>query len=119
MEMKNLFKDILKTDEVEGIMLFSFDGKLIFKELLSPVAEGVEKGDWWRLIIESMKNVSEADLVFEKCQIYMRKTAAGFLIVLMGIFAPVAMVRLNCDILAPSLKKASSSRLGGFFKKRD
>jgi hypothetical protein len=117
--MKNLFKDILKMDEVEGVMLFSFDGKLIFKELLSQAPQGFEKGDWWRLIIESMENVSEADLVFEKCRIYMRKTVVGFIVVLMGIFAPVAMVRLNCDILTPSLKKASSGRLGGFFKRRD
>ena len=116
--MKDLFKEILTTDEVEGVMLFSFDGKLIFKEVLSPVPEGFAKGDWWRLIIESMEDVSEADIVFEKCQIYMRKTDVGFLIVLMGIFAPLAMVRLNCDILTPSLKKASSSRLGGLFKKR-
>jgi hypothetical protein len=117
---KSVFKDILNTDEVEGIMLFSLDGKLLFKEILTPVAvEGFEKGDWWRLLFEAMKDVAEADLVFEKCRIYMRKTVVGFLIVLMGIFAPVAMVRLNCDILTPSLKKASSSKLGSFFKKRE
>jgi hypothetical protein len=115
---KRVLKDILNTDEVEGVLLFSFDGKLIFKELLSPATEGFEKGDWWRLIIESMEDVSEADLVFEKCRIYMRRTVVGFLIVLMGVFAPVAMVRLHCDILTPSLKKAASRRLGSFFKKK-
>jgi hypothetical protein len=42
----------------------------------------------------------------------------GFLVVLMALYAPIAMVRLNCDILSPSLQPSKPGRkFGRFFKK--
>jgi len=37
--MRKLFRDILSTNGVKGIMLFSFSGDLIFKELIAPIYE--------------------------------------------------------------------------------
>jgi hypothetical protein len=96
--MRKLFHDILSTKGVKGILLFSFSGDLIFKELTSPVYK---------------------DLVFEKGRIYIRKTEIGYLVILMALFVPIAMIRLNCDILLPMLKQLKSGRkLGRFFKKK-
>ena len=116
--MRELFKDILRTDGVSGVMLFSFKGDLIFKEFKSSVNEEPEGRDWG-LFIESLEGMRESDLIFEKGRIYIRKTEIGYIVILMALFVPIAMIRLNCDILLPSLKPAKSSKkFGRLFKKK-
>ena len=115
--MRELFNDLLRTDGVTGIMLFSFKGGLIFKEFTSPVNGEPENQDW-RFFIESLEGMRETDLVFEKGRIYIRKTEMGYLVILMALFVPIAMIRLNCDILLPLLRQSKSGRkFGRFFKK--
>lgn len=108
--MRELFNDILSLDDVDGIMLFSFEGELIFKEFLTPLAEEPERRDWWRVFIYSLSGAREVDLIFEKRRLYIRKTDLGYLMILMGVFAPIAMMRLNCDLLVPSLKKIKTTK---------
>jgi hypothetical protein len=116
--MRERFKDILRTDGVSGVMLFSFNGDLIFKEFKSSVNEEPESRDW-SLFIESLEGMRETDLIFEKGRIYIRKTEIGYMVILMALFVPIAMIRLNCDILLPSLKPAKSGKkFGRFFKKK-
>jgi len=117
--LKELFNDILIIEDVEGVMLFSFEGELIFKEFSSPLVDESENMDLWGVFIASLKGIREADLVFEKARLYVRKTSSGYVMILMGVFAPIAMVRLNCDIILPSLKKAATTKgWRNFFKKR-
>ena len=116
--MRELFKDILRTDGVSGVMLFSFKGDLIFKEFKSSENEGPEGRDW-SFFIESLEGMRETDLVFEKGRIYIRKTGIGYVVILMALFVPIAMIRLNCDILLPSLKPPKSGKkFGRFFRKK-
>ena len=103
--MKALFSDILSTKDVKGVMLFSFDGELIFKEYLFPLGRELENKDWWHLFLYSLKEANEADLIFENCRLYVRKTELGYLLVHMGPFAPAAMIRLHTDLVLPSLKE--------------
>ena len=118
--MKELFNDILKIEDVEGVMLFSFEGELIVKEFLSPLVDESENMDSLGLFINSLKGIRDADLVFEKARLYVRKTSSGYVMILMGVFAPIAMVRLNCDILLPSLKKTATTKgWRNLFKKKD
>ena len=117
--MKKLFNDILDMEDVDGIMLFSFKGELIYKLFLSPLSEEPENKGWWGLFIRSLNGVREADLIFEKSKFYSRITEIGYLIILMEIFAPTAMVRLNCDMLLPALKRIKISKKGkSIFKKK-
>jgi hypothetical protein len=117
--MKELFRDILSIDDVKGVMLFSFKGELVFKEFLLPLSEEPETREWWPLFIDSLQGVREADIVYENSRLYIRKTDLGYLLILMGLFAPVAMMRLNCDILLPSLEKMGATKgLVHFFKKK-
>ena len=117
--MKKIFNDILSIEDVSGIILFSFKGELIFKEFKSPLSREPETRDWWGLFIRSLNGVREADLIFEKSKLYIRKTEIGYLIILMGIFVPTAMVRLNCDMLLPTLKQIKISKKGkSVFKKK-
>lgn len=107
--MRELFNDILEIEGLKGLMLFSFAGDLIFKDFNHAVQENAENMDWRRLI-ETLDGMRETDLIFKKGRVYIRRTESGYLILLMGIFAPIAMVRLQCDILLPSLKPAKAAK---------
>lgn len=116
MNMSDLFYDILNTKGVKGILLFSFSGDIIFKEFISPADEKPENLDW-RFFIKSLEGMRETDLVFEKGRIYIRRSEIGYLVVLMALFVPTAMVRLNCDILLPALRQQKSGKkLGQLLK---
>lgn len=117
--MKELFDDILSVTDVTGVMLFTFEGKLIFKEFLVPPPEEPETTDWWRIFMYSLEGAQEVDLVYERSRFYIRKTELGYLLILMGILAPTAMMRLNCDLLAASMKRIKSTKgLRGLFQTR-
>ena len=114
--MKELFNDILNIEGVKGLMMLSFGGDVIFTEF-PVVHKDVENSDW-RLFIESLAGTRETDLIFEKGRLYIRRTDIGYLVVLMGSFVPIAMMRLQCDILLPSLKPAKPAKgIRRFFKK--
>ena len=112
--------------DVRAVMLFSYEGELLFKEFASPTFEMLEKSfvdfpnsERWNPFIESLEGIREADLVFERVRFYIRKTGSGYLIFLINPFAHGAMLRLNCDLLLPSLKEATTSKgLGRLFKRK-
>ena len=115
--MRELFKDILNMEGVKGLMMFSFAGDPFYKEFNQAQPEGIESRDW-SLFIESLAGMRETDLVFKKGRLYIRRTDIGYLVVLMGLFVPIAMMRLQCDILLPSLKPAKAAKgIRRLFKK--
>lgn len=117
-DMRELFNDILRTNGVAGIILFSFSGDLRFREFTLPIDEEPEHRDW-RFFIEALEGMRETDLIFEKGRIYIRRTEIGYLVVLMALFVPIAMIRLNCDILLPLLTKSKPvGKFGRFFKRK-
>ena len=93
---------------VKGLMVFSFAGDPLYQEFKQAQPEGIESRDW-RLIIESLAGMRETDLIFQKGRLYIRRTDIGYLVILMGLFVPIAMMRLQCDILLPSLKPAKAA----------
>jgi hypothetical protein len=101
--MRELFKDLVATDGVKGALLFMPSGKLVYEEFRIGGRGSASSRDWFALA-ESMGEMQDADLVFEKGRIYLRRTAEGILVVIMGLIAPTAMVRLNCDILLRNFK---------------
>ena len=117
MDMRDLFSDILAIDGVKGVMLFSFGGEILFKDLNQAVPQDIDKRDW-SLFIDSLADMREIDLIFERGRLYIRRSGVGFLIVLIGSFVPIAMMRLQCDILLPSLKPDKAAKgIRRFFKK--
>lgn len=115
--MRELFNDILNMEGVKGLMMFSFAGEPVYKEFNQAQPEGIESRDW-SLFIESLAGMRETDLIYKKGRLYIRKTDIGYLVVLMGLFVPIAMMRLQCDILLPSLKPAKAAKgIRRLFKK--
>ncbi len=102
--MKKLFADLLDLKDVNGIIVVSFDGDLIYEEFSAPLSERPESRDW-KPFVESLNGAKEANLVFEKGTLYVRE-----IVVSMGFLASAPMVRLTCDVLLPSINKVKKGK---------
>ncbi len=118
--MEPSFDEILGLDDVKGVMVLSGDGQLLFQRIAKAEAgHGDLESKNWSPFLKALEGIREADFIFEHHRLYVRESAGGFILVLMGHFAPIAMVRLNCDIILPSLKQAHAAKgLGRFFKRK-
>ena len=109
--MQEVFNDILSMEGVKGLMLFSFAGDLVFKNFLQTGLEDIEDRDW-SLFIESLDGMREADLIFDKGRLYIRRNDMGYLVLLIGPFVPIAMIRLQCDIVLSGCTRRRARRCG-------
>ncbi len=115
--MKELFADILNMEGIRGVLLLSFQGDIVYRESRAGGLPDLSKVDW-KNILSTLDQTRETDLVFDLGRVYIRKTDLGYLLIPMNNRASVAMLRLNCDILLPSLKPAKGPRsLKRLFKK--
>jgi hypothetical protein len=96
--VKELFNDILSLEDVRGVVVSSLEGEILFSE------PSLETDSSLPLFIRSLGAVREADLIFENSRVYVRRTDRGFLVILLGLFASGAMLRLHVDMILPSLK---------------
>jgi len=108
-DMRAVFKDLLAVDGVRGALYFNPSGERVFEEFNIGGGELAPGRDWYGLAT-SLGRVREAELVFDRGRLYVRRTAEGVLIVVMGLIAPSAVIRLNCDILLPALKERRAAR---------
>ncbi len=102
--MKDIFKDIMALKEIKGALLLSSKGRVIFQQVSDSISLDIEDKDWMEFL-ESLKEIREAELIYAYDRIYIRRVDAGYILIWMTNFSQAAMVRLNCDILIPSLKK--------------
>ena len=115
--MKELFKDILDLDGVKGIILLSSEGDISFKSFSEAIPNDLVSKSW-TMLIKNLSGIRETDLVFEEGRLYIRKSDLGYLLIWTSLFTPMAMLRLNCDIVLPSLKPVKSAKsFTRFFKK--
>ena len=114
--MRDLLNDILNMEGVKGVMILSTDGGVIFNEMRSGMTD--PNGKEWAFFIDSMKDISEAELVFTGARVYVRKSGTSYVLILADLTVPMPMLRLNCDIMLPALKAAKGSKgIKGFFKR--
>lgn len=107
--MREVFKDLLAVDGVKGALFFNPSGERVFEEFHTGGGEPSPAADWYALAA-SLGRVREAELVFERGRLYVRRTAEGVLVVVMGLIAPSAVIRLNCDILLPALQEQRAAK---------
>lgn len=120
--MKDIFKDLIETEGVCGVIVLDAAGALItsrFSDLHLNGKDMVERFSWEPLILE-LDEFMESDFVFDKKRFYIRKLKNAFLLVIMDDIASISMVRLNCEILLPELAalKSTGSRFGRMLKKK-
>ena len=80
------------------MVVSSLEGEILFTEPSLEIDKSLP------LFIRALGTVREADLIFEKSRIYVRRTDMGYLVILLGLFASGAMLRLHVDMVLPSLK---------------
>jgi len=116
--MSNHFDELLNVRDVKGLMLVSFEGQLVFKEFVGSLSREPKSDDSWALFIHSLRGAREIEVFYEKGRIYIRKTQMGYFFVIMGDSTPMAMVRLNCDMLVPTMKKmVKRGKFKGWFRR--
>lgn len=114
--MDQFFKDLLDINEVHGVILRDFGGEVEYQNFRNSISFDPER---LKPILDSLVQIQEADIIFANLRIYLRRSAAGHLLVVMARTVPIAMVRLHCDMIIPSLKPARKRSSKGFwgFKK--
>lgn len=125
--MKNLFNDVFSIDGIHGLLIISKDGKIEFNQFKPPLLEKMNGKNFETFIKESMnieiltkrfEIVNELLLIYGQKRIYIKNTKTGFLFIFLDIFVPIAMVRLNCQLIIPEIDKIKSPKgLGRFFRK--
>lgn len=125
--MESLFEEMFSIDGIMGVLVLSEDGNAEFSKFIPPLSERIGHEEFGSFIKKSITlevlqkafdSSKESLLVYEKLRLYIRKIQAGYLVVAMSMFVPVAMVRLNCQIIIPELEKLKKGKgLGRFFKK--
>jgi hypothetical protein len=99
-------------------MLVSFEGQLVFKEFVGPLSMEPEIDSSWALFIHSLRGAGEIEMFYDHGRVYIRKTEIGYLFVITGESAPMAMVRLNCDMLVPAVKNViKRDKFKGLFRR--
>ena len=109
--MKALFQDLMAVDDVKGVLYMSMDGKVLFSQFSQPPPAAIS-ANTWKTLMRSLAGVQEVELTYENCRLFLRRTQNGFLLVFTGTFALSAMVRLNCDIIVPSLNSIKKRSRG-------
>jgi predicted regulator of Ras-like GTPase activity (Roadblock/LC7/MglB family) len=107
--MKEVLKDILEIDGVNGVIILTDEGKTIFEEI-SPNSSMKLDDIEWKLLIDDIQSYREIELIYENGLIYIRKIEFGFMVVLVDVYVQVAMIRLNCDIILSSLQDLKSNK---------
>lgn len=125
--MESLFDEIFSIEGIMGALIMSEDGASEFTKFVPPLSDKIKHKSFQEFVkktinIESLRgafdSAKESLLIYDKIRLYVRRIESGYLIVVMGMFVPVAMVRLNCQIIIPELDKMKKSKgLGRFFKK--
>ena len=114
--MRELFQDLLGIDGIKGVLFFGLSGQRLFEEFTIRENEPARGSDWFALAV-CLGKAHEAELVFERGRLYIRRTAEGVLVVVMERMAPGEMIRLTCDILLSAMKGPKPVRgIKRFFK---
>lgn len=97
-------------DGVHGIILLSNDGKVLFESIDKDHFSKDKSESSWKMIIDKLKDFEKMDLVFENGRFYLLKTESCIVLISMNLSVSIAMVKLNCDIILPELKKLQSGK---------
>lgn len=119
--MKDIFRDILSIEGVHGVAVINGQGELQLSRFSNEYKDEESRLGRldWSLFVSELADTLEAEFVFERRRLYVRKIQPGFFITVLDDIAPVSMVRLNCEILQSSLDRLKpGGRLGQILKKR-
>ena len=109
--MKDIFKDVMGIEGVHGIFVISNEGKVLlskFSEAYTEEETHIDQVNWDAFVLE-LREATEVEFIFDRRRFYIRKSQSGYLLVLLDDIAPISMVRLNCEILLPTIDRMKPS----------
>ncbi len=115
--IKSVTEDLFKIEGVLGILVFSSDEKIVFQDLSRLKMEGLP-ANGLDLMLSLLHGFKEADLLFDLYRINIRSYSSGVIWVIMKPDTSAAMIRLQCDVIAPKLEavKPKKRGIGRFFR---
>ena len=116
--MKEHVADLLALDDIKGVVVLGTTGSVVYQQFNEPPTSKLGNNDF-RELIRAAAGIRELEVMYDNVRLYIRKYPGGALIIVAGHFALAAMVRLNCDIVIPTLSESSEKPkgLGRFFKR--
>ena len=103
------FQALSAVEGVKAVLFFSSTGERIF-EHPATAGETASPTGHWSGLLECVRPLREAELVCAKAVLYARSSPIGTLVVVTGLVAPSALIRLNCDIVFQELNSPQSAK---------
>ena len=119
--MKENFKDILGIEGVHGVIVLDGNGHLLLSRFSGDYREEESRigSVHWNAFIPEFSDIVEAEFVFERRRLYVRKIQHGFFMVVLDVTILHVAMPTNCEVLQSSLDRLKpGGRFGQFFKKR-
>jgi hypothetical protein len=121
--MKELFQDVLKMNEVRGLLFLSPKGEILFSHFVQKNQSDPESIDWLPHLVEQLGSVHEAEFLFDWARLYIRHSRNGALLIWAKLNANMAMIRLNCDVSLSNWEQSGQrvvqeNRRGGLFRRK-
>lgn len=109
--MKHVLDELSGIQGVTGAFWFDTSGVLRHRTVApkSPPADPAD-GEWWQPFLAALSGVKEIELAYSAGRVYIRRNAEGCLMIRTTSATPMALVRLNCDILLDESTAAGSRK---------
>ena len=116
--MKDIFNDILSINDVNGAVFLDENSEIKIQAYTVSSAPKLKPHDL-SAFINSLGTNRETEIHFDNLRLYIRRVDTGHIILMTGFNAQMALVRLNCEVLAPLIKShfKKPTGFGRFFKK--
>jgi predicted regulator of Ras-like GTPase activity (Roadblock/LC7/MglB family) len=105
--MQEILQDITKIKGAEGVFFVQLDGKPVFQWTAPDAADSIAEAPW-KTLLRTFPKMREIELLFTKRRVYMLRADKGFIIVVMDLLAPAAVMRLDCKIALSRLHRKSA-----------
>lgn len=124
--MESMFNELFGIDGVQGVFLLSGKGTAVFKKFkpimgdldTKKISEAIGNEIDLNVFTGVLETSDESLLIYTQKRVFIKKAGPHFLFVILDMFAPVAMVRLNCQLIIPEIEKMKAPKgIGRFFKK--
>jgi hypothetical protein len=121
--MKELFEEVLKMDDVRGLLFLSPEGAIRFSSFVQDSPADPRHIDWLPQLLEQLASIREAEFLYEWSRLYIRNGKSGVLLIWAKLNANMAMIRLNCDVSLTNWEQSGQSesrerKRSGFFRRR-
>ena len=117
--MRDLLKEVLKFEGVRGALIFDSRGAVLYKDQVIDNFQDPRDLPWWPPFVESLKGFKGLEMVYDGGRIYIRAARDVYLLMLMESAVPMAMIRLNCDVLLHGQTTTTTKQKSkGFFRRR-